>query len=117
MERVIVNQLNDYLYFNHIISPHQFGFRRNSSSMHQLIDSHYDWVIQQNKGCPTDVTLLDYSKVFDSVVHAKLFIKLSAYGIDGALLLWIKNFLTDRTNYVLIDNAVSDYCSVLSGVP
>ena len=79
--------------------------------------SHYDWVIKQNEGCPADVILLDYSKAFDSVVHAKLFIELSAYGIYGALLLWIENFLTDKKHCVLIDGAVSDYCSVLSGVP
>ena len=50
-------------------------------------------------------------------MHAKLFIELSAYGIHGALLLWIENFLTDKKHCVLIDGAVSDYCSVLSGVP
>ena len=47
----------------------------------------------------------------------KLFIKLTAYGIHGALLLWIENYLTDRKHCVLIDSAVSDYCFVLSGVP
>ena len=86
MERVIVDQLNNYLFSSHIISPYQYGFRCNSSTVHQLIDLHYDWVIQQNENFPTDI-LLDYSKAFDSVVHAKLFIKLSAFGIHGALLL------------------------------
>ena len=65
MERVIVNQLNNYL-----ISPHQFGFRRNSSTMHQLIGSNYDWIIQQNKGWATDVILLDYLRAFYSVVYS-----------------------------------------------
>ena len=115
-ERVIVDQLSNYFYSNYIVSPHQFGFRRNSSTVHQLIDSHYDWVIQQNEGCPTDVILLDYLKAFDSVVHAKLFIKLGAYDIHGALLLWIENFLADRKHYVPINSAVSDNCSVLSGI-
>ena len=117
MERVIFDQLNFYFYSNHIISPHQFGFRRNISTAHQLINSHYDWVIQQNEGCPSDVILLDYSKAFDSVVYTKLFIKLSAYGIHGASLLWFENFLTDKKHFLLTDSAVSDYCSVLSCVP
>ena len=86
-KRVIVNQLNNCLYSNHIISPYQCGFRRNSSTVHQLIDLHYDWVIQQSGDWLTDVILFDYSKAFDSIVHTKLFIKLSAYGIHSALLL------------------------------
>ena len=39
IERVIDDQLSDYLYSNHILSPHKFGFKRNSSTVHQLIDA------------------------------------------------------------------------------
>ena len=34
-----------------------------------------------------------------------------------ALLRWIKNFLTNRSHQVIIDNKRSDSCNVLSGVP
>ena len=61
--------------------------------------------------------LLDFCKAFDKVPHFRLFNKLKFYGIHGSLLSWIKNFLTDRSQQVTIDNNRSESHHVLSGVP
>jgi len=49
-------------------------------------------------------------------VHAKLIAKLACYGINDMLLYWIQSFLTDRFQYVKIDNSFSALHSVVSGV-
>ena len=46
-----------------------------------------------------------------------LFHKLQFYGIPGPLLTWIMNFLTDRSQQVILDNKQSTSSNVLSGVP
>ena len=83
----------------------------------QRLDCYNDWSAAQNAGNSVDVIYLDIIKVFDSVVHSKLLLKLAAYGISGNLLAWIKCFLTDRSHFVCMNNASSVSQSVLSSVP
>ena len=64
-----------------------------------------------------DVLSLDFSKAFDRVPHERLFCKLDYYGIRGTYLQWIKEFLTDREQRVIIDNEFSAPSTVISGVP
>ena len=55
-----------------------------------------DWTCAIECGKSVDVIYLDFSKAFDCVPHACLISKLSGHGIDGLLLKWIDDFLTDR---------------------
>jgi len=59
---------------------------------------------------------IDYSKAFDVVSHPKLFHKLSAYGISGNLLTWIRQLLTGRTQNTRVGNSLSDSVQLGSGV-
>ena len=47
----------------------------------------------------------------------KLCHKLSFYGINGSLLSWIKDFLSDCSQSVILEGKTSRSHSVLSGVP
>lgn len=68
-------------------------------------------------GKQTDLILLDFSKAFDKVAHEKLLSKLHYCGIRGGTLRWIKSFLDDRTQNVLLNGVKSDDIPVSSGVP
>ena len=65
----------------------------------------------------TDVIFLDLSKAFDSVPHERLLAKIHAYGIQGPLLSWLRCFLTNRYQRVVLRGHHSSWTSVLSGVP
>ena len=43
--------------------------------------------------------------------------KLEANGIDGEILQWIGNLLSDRKQRVVLNGQISDWRDVLSGVP
>ena len=47
-----------------------------------------DWASSRNTSTPTEIVFLDLTKVFDSVSHERLFLKLEGYGIEGNLLQW-----------------------------
>ena len=64
-----------------------------------------------------DTIYLDISKAFDSICHTYLLQKLSVYNISGNLWLWFKNYLTNRIQFVSINNSYSHLLPVLSGVP
>ena len=56
-----------------------------------------DWNIALNGCNQIDIIYLDYTKVFDSVVHSKLIAKLKSYGVDDLILGWIYSFLIGRS--------------------
>ena len=64
---------------------------------------------------PTPYILL--LQAFDKVVHHILINKLHSYGIRGKLLSWIKEYLSDRVQTVVINGAHSYPAKVISGVP
>jgi len=60
---------------------------------------------------------MDFAKAFDKVPHRRLLYKLDYYGIRGSTNDWIKAFLSNRTQTVVLDGDSSDSADVLSGVP
>ena len=116
-ERVIRKQLVHFLESNDLISAKQHGFRKGRSCLTQLL-SHVDNILQNNiNDLETDVIYLDYAKAFDKVDHAILLHKLSLYGIKGKLLQWLKQFLENRQQVVVVDGKHSQPAPVISGVP
>ena len=66
----------------------------------------------------TDIIYLNFAKAFDSVCHDLILTKLkNRYGIDGRLLKFLKSYLQNRKQRVVLDNYTSDTIDVLSGVP
>ena len=65
----------------------------------------------------SDLILLDFSKAFDKVSHEKVLHKLHRYGICGHVLHWIKAFLANRSQTVVLEGEKSAQLSVNSGVP
>ena len=59
----------------------------------------------------------DISKAFDRVWHKGLLFKLKQNGIDGVLLDWVADYLTNRKQYVILNSTASDYKDVQAGVP
>ena len=49
--------------------------------------------------------------------HQRLLLKLKAHGIGDGIIDWIEQWLTDRRQHVVVDGEVSNWKSVLSGVP
>ena len=55
----------------------------------------------------TDLVILDFSKAFDTVPHCKLLHKLDHYGINGKVNTWIKGFLMERQQQVIVEGEFS----------
>ena len=60
---------------------------------------------------------IDFAKAFDKVDHSIVWHKLKQLGITGKVGLWIKDFLTGRTQQVAANGVFSDPAPVISGVP
>ena len=106
-----------HLDIHQIISDQQHGFRKKRSCESQLILTVQDLAAALEENEQMDAILLDFSKAFDKVSHQCLAIKLDHYGIRGNLLQWIKSFLANRTQQVLVEGHTSSPAPVTSGVP
>ena len=60
---------------------------------------------------------LDLSKAFDTVNHTILLKKINYYGLSNTELRWFTSYLSNRLQYVTIDNIKSDLKPIESGVP
>ena len=117
LEHIISSAISTQANHYNIICKQQHGFRKNHSCETQLLETVNDLALSLNAGEHTDFILLDFSKAFDKVSHTCLLHKLRHYGISGELLRWIRDFLTNRSQEVILNNIHSDSRKVLSGVP
>ena len=103
---------------NHkILTDMQHGFRKKRSCESQLILTIDDLARNMDNKHQTDAVLLDFSKAFDKVPKERLLAKMTYLGICGPSLKWIRDFLTHRTQTVVVEGASSDSAPVVSGVP
>ena len=117
MEGFIKKSLYNHLIDNNILCNEQFGFVSKRNTITQLLVTLNDWMADLDSNSPIDAAYMDFRKAFDSVPHQRLITKLKGYNIDGQILNWITSFLTNRTQYVKINNSSSCNLNVTSGVP
>ncbi len=69
VERVVFDQLNEYLVSNQLLYKFQSGFRSSYSTDTCLIHLHDHIRSQCDKGYYTGMVLIDLQKAFDTVDH------------------------------------------------
>ena len=70
-----------------------------------------------NQNIQSDIVIMDFAKTFDKVSHQHLLYKLNYYGISCNAYDWISDFLTDRTQLVVLEGEMSSKAPVTPGVP
>ena len=117
LETLIRNKIVEYLELNNFIKNSQHGFRKNRSCLTNLLE-FFD-VVYKNvaDSKPYDVIYLDFEKAFDKVPHKHLIRKVEALGIKDNISKWIKSWLDDRSQRVVINGKESEWSQVTSGVP
>ena len=72
----------------------------------QFIETVTDYVDQ---GYPVDFIFLDFQKAFDKMLHGRLLLKVKAMGIGSLVANWIKSWLSDRKQRVVINGKCSGW--------
>ena len=117
LERLVHNQVYSYLEENNLLTSQQFGFRKGRNTT-QAITYLSDYILSNiDVGQCTGAVYIDLKKAFDTVDHASLTTKLSAYGINSNELEWFKCYLFNRKQHVHYMNNYSENKPITSGVP
>ena len=93
------------------------AYRKFYSTNHVLIKLMEDWKKHLDDGKFVGAILMDLSKAFDCVPHDLLIAKLHAYGFDLNSLIFFYSYLKRRKQCVKINNFLSNFQVMLSGVP
>ena len=112
------NRVYSYLIEHKILFNKQFGFRKNNSTEHALLELNEQILKSFQNGEFTLGVFIDLSKAFDTVNHSILLDKLKHYGICGNYLNWFRSYLSKRKQSVFNDkNELSNYLEIICGVP
>ena len=117
LERVIFQQIIDYMEGNQLLHPSHHGFRSGRGTATALLEMHDVWVEAFDRKEITATMMLDLSAAFDLVSPEILLKKLAAYGFDELSTNWVESYLTGRTQCVYIDGVLSSPLAVDIGVP
>jgi hypothetical protein len=117
LEKVVGQRLTSFLESNNILSPSQYGFRKNHSTLHPMVHLMNFASESLNKKETAIAIFCNLRKAFDTVNHSVLFRKLHMIGIRGVELEWFKNNLSDCKQFVFLDGKSSSLLEILLGVP
>ena len=119
-ERIMFNQIHSHFSTHNLFYSGQYGFRVNHSTQlaaRELIDRITQYLDQGNM--PITI-FMDLSKAFDTLNHDILIYtlyKLKAYGLSETALKLMQSYLTNRKQYVEINNTQSTKNDITVGVP
>ena len=118
-EKIIFNNLYNYLNGNNLITKNQSDFRPGDSTTNQLLYlvNEIHKTFDDPRCLEIRAVFLDISKAFEKVWHDGLLFKLNKNGISGSLLKLFEDYLHDRKQRVVLNGFYSDYPPIESRVP
>ena len=119
-ERINLFRVLFFLESNSILSPRQAGFRPGRSTLDQILylsQSISDGFNKPRPGSLTILSIIDFSKAFDSVWYPVLCHKLISAGLPSCFARWTQSFLFDRRAFVVYHKNKSRCFRVRQGVP
>ncbi|CAB4041159.1 Hypothetical predicted protein [Paramuricea clavata] len=102
-ERVVLNQLTDYMSQWKRYTQHQNGNRKlhSTETLNVFIT---DQILQSmDRKEVAALVLIDLSKAFDSIDHSILLVQLQTIGVSKSVLAWFKSYLSGRSQNLLVN--------------
>ena len=93
LEKLIHNQLSNYLEGDSLLNSNQHGFRKHHSTIHSVAQLTSFINKKMDSRLPTLVAYVDFRKAFDCVQHPILLGKLAKLGIGRPIVNWVSSYL------------------------
>ena len=112
-EKLVFNQLYQYMKDNGLFTSDQSGFLRLHSTLTCLLKMSDDWYNGLDLGKLVGLVFIDLKKAFDTVDHDILCKKLELYGVQQREL----SYLSNRKQFCRVNGVDSDIGEIEVGVP
>ncbi len=116
-EKVLFQQIYEYFQEKKLFYNSQYGFRTGHSPEFAAMELVDKIITYMDKNDTPIGIFIDLTKAFDTIDHSILLQKLRYYGFTELAVNLMQSYLTERTQYVQIDNTKSDFCSITTGIP
>ena len=118
LEKVVLKRLQDHKSAHNLSEPFQSAYRAGHSTETAVLRVQNDILRAIDSGECVFLVLLDLSAAFDTVSHNITLKRLSSnFGVQDRALEWIKSYLTERSQSVLVAGNYSDEATLKYGVP
>ncbi len=109
--------ITEHLSEHHLLSNCLWGFQPKKSTVSALITTTKVWLQLLEAGQEIGAVFFDFTKAFDRVPHEPLLSKLATLDLDPYIFTWLRNSLTYRRQYVVVNGSMSVSSRVTSGDP
>ena len=96
--------------------PSLFAYRKGLGTCDALLYVSHTLQSALESWHEVGILLIDFSAAFDRVNHPGILYKLCSVGIGGSVLSILTQFLSNRSQHVMVDGCRSKLISVISGV-
>lgn len=117
LEKLFVDRLDAFVGKYELLNDHQYGFRSNRSTSLAVMEFVENTATAIDKKQYAVGVFIDLRKAFDTIDHSLLLQKCEQYGIRGVALHWLKSYLSNRFQFVKMNNIESHLRRVTCGVP
>ena len=117
LEKIVTEQLLQYLEGNNLLHPLQFGFRHNHST--ETATCLFLEQVKQSldKGNIVGAVFLDLKRAFDTVNHDLLVSKLVSFNFSERSISWFQSYLVGREQCTVINSYKSSFRTIQTGIP
>ena len=116
-EKLVSNQLYQYLSESGLLYKGQSGFRELYCTVSCLLKNTDEWYKRLDTGHYLGSVFIDLKKAFDTVDHEILCKKLMHYGIRNRELTWFESYLSNRKHFCQVGGIDSGTDHIEIGVP
>ena len=116
-ERLVAKQICSYIESKYLLKDTISGFRKSHSTCTLMLKIRDDILRSMSKGELTLSIFSDYSKAFDTVQYNTIIRKLHNLGFSHSSLKWFISYLSDRLQFVQINDNKSSFNHCNFGVP
>ena len=115
-ERVLTQFL--FPHVSHLIDQLQFAYQPEKSVIDAVLTLIHQLAQHTDKlNCYARALFVDFSSAFNTMQIHVLLQKLHQMNVPPSLILWIKDFLSDRTQVVKVQNCLSNPITLNTGAP
>ena len=118
LEKLVLRQLTSHLSTHSLLSEHQSAYRPRHSTETVLLSIFNDILTALDENNTAVLLLLDLSAAFDTIDHELLLRRLkNEFGITDIALSWFRSYLSERKQFVVVENFQSPTVPLDFGVP
>ena len=117
MESCVASNITNHVITQNLLDNRQWAYRRGKTTEQLLIHLTERWREAVERKLFVGILFVDFTKAFDTVSHNILLQKLNDLGVRGDIWLWLKNYRTERRQFVRINGCDFDIHIITHGGP